>query len=76
MDQFNTYGPWVDVIELLVTTTDRNGWRLVQRNGGRLGHQELQKRWSELREPQLRQAEARETVMKCKGNGDICQKLH
>ena len=35
---------------------------------GTTGHQELQKRRSELREPQGRQTEARETVMKCKGN--------
>jgi len=46
------------------------------RNGGTTGHQELQKRRSKLREPQGRQTEARETVMKCKGNGVCCQKLH
>jgi len=38
--------------------------------------QELQKRQSELWEPQGRQTEVRETVMICKGNGVSCQKLH
>jgi len=40
------------------------------------GRQELQKRRSELREPQGSQTEATETVMKCKGSGVSCQKLH
>jgi len=61
----------------LITATDHKGpqWTATEADWGTTDRQELQKRWSELREPQGRQTEARETVMKCKGNGVSCQKL-
>jgi len=43
---------------------------------GTTDRQELQKRRNELHEPQWRQTEAQDTVMKCKGNRVSFQKLH
>ena len=59
----------------LITATDHNGPQrtATEADLGTMGRQELQKRRSELREPQGRQTEVRETVMKCKGNGVSCQ---
>jgi len=56
------------------TTTNHNGPQRRQIRAQRAARN--CKRRSELQESQGRQTEARETVMKCKGNEVSCQKLH
>jgi len=70
---------WPQVVLMgvwLITATDHNGPQRRQIWAQRAATN--CKRDSELREPQGRQTEAWETVnvMKCKGNGVSCQKLH